>query len=278
VIVGVVFALASAVCYGVAAVLQARAARSTAHGHGVDVRFLVRLVRQLPFLGGLAMDVVGFAAQFAALRTLPVFVVQAAQASSLAITAVLAVPLLGAGLSRWQWLAVVAVCAGLAMLAGSGAAEAGGTGGAGIRLLLFALIAVLGVTGLVAARRKGRARDSILGLVAGLGFGVVALASRALETPLRPAHLVRDAAAYALAAAAAVAFLFYATALQKGHVTSVGAAVILGETLLPAVVGVLAFGDHARRGLWVVAVAAFCLVVVGALGLSRAGDPTVADP
>lgn len=274
-IVGVVFALASAVCYGVAAVLQARAARSTAHTHGVDVRFVVRLVRQMPFLGGLAMDAVGFAAQFAALRSLPVFVVQAAQASSLAITALLAVPVLGARLAGREWLAVVAVCAGLGMLATSGAAEAGGTGGTGIRVLLFALIAVLAVTGAVAARRKGNARDSVLGLVAGLGFGVVALASRAIETPIRPAHLVRDVAVYALAAAATVSFLFYTTALQQGQVTSVSAAVILGETLLPAVVGVLAFGDHARRGLWALAAVAFCLVVVGALGLSRtaAADP-----
>ena len=273
-IVGVAFALASAVCYGLAAVLQARAARATAHAHGMDMRFLVRLVGQLPFLGGLVMDAVAFSAQFAALRTLPVFVVQAAQASSLAVTALLAVPVLGARLSRRQWLAVVAVCVGLAMLAGSGAAEAGGTAGTGIRLLLFGLIAVLAVTGVMAARRAGTARDPVLGLVAGLGFGVVALASRALVPPLSPAHLVRDSAAYALAAAALVGFLFYATALQKGNVTSVSAAVILGETLLPAVVGVLAFGDHARRGLWVLAVAAFCLVVAGALGLSRAGDPT----
>lgn len=277
-IVGVVFALASAVCYGVAAVLQARAARSTPGGDGVDVRLIVRLVGQLPFLGGLVMDLVGFGAQFAALRSLPVFVVQAAQASSLAITALLAVPVLGARLAGRQWFAVVAVCVGLGMIASSGAAEAGGTGGSGIRILLFALTAVLAVTGLIAGRHKGRARDPILGLVAGLGFGVVALASRALDTPLRPMHLLRDSAAYALAAAALVAFLFYATALQKGHVTSVSAAVILGETLLPAVVGVLAFGDHARRGFLVVAVAAFCLVVLGALGLARAGDPTATEP
>src|SRR5438552_1705391 len=111
-------------------------------------------------------------------------------------------------------------------------------------------------------------------VAAGLGFGVVALAARAIEPPLRPSHLLRDVAVYALAAAAAVGFLFYATALQQGHVTSVAAAVILGETLLPAVVGVVAFGDHARRGLWVVAAVAFCLVVVGALGLSRATTAT----
>src|SRR4051794_22677638 len=111
-VIGAGTALLSAVCDGVAGVPPARAARATARAPGLDARLFLRLSRGAPFVGGLLLDAVGFAAQFAALRRLPVFVVQTAQASSLAVMAVVAVPVLGARLGARQWAAIAAVCAG----------------------------------------------------------------------------------------------------------------------------------------------------------------------
>jgi drug/metabolite transporter (DMT)-like permease len=275
-VVGVFAALMSAACYGIATVLQARAARATAGTANVDPRLLVRLAGQAPFLGGMLLDVIGFGAQFVALRWLPVFVVQAAQAASLAVTALVAVPILGARLGVWQWFAVASVSAGLAMLAGSAGAENAGAVHSEVHLMLLGLAVVLAVVGFAAGRLTGRARSPVLGLVAGLGFGVVALSARAL-TSLAPAQLIRDPASYALAAAGAVAFLLYATALQGGTVTATMAAVILGETLLPAVIGVALLGDHTRPGFALIAATGFTLVLAGALGLARS-TPTHPQP
>jgi hypothetical protein len=91
-----------------------------------------------------------------------------------------------------------------------------------------------------------------------LGFGVVSLSVRAF-TSLAPGHLVRDPATYALAAGGTLAFLFYATALQRGAVTATMAAVVLGETLLPALIGVAVLGDRTRAGFAPVAVAGFAV-------------------
>ncbi|MGR7002523.1 hypothetical protein ACU686_38405 [Yinghuangia aomiensis] len=118
-VVSLVAAAVAAVCYGVATVLQALGTRRTeaaGPAAGLDPRLLVRVFKTWPFLAGTALDLVGFAAQLVALAELPVFAVEAAQAANLAVTAVIAVPVLGVALGRREWTAVGAVCAGLALL------------------------------------------------------------------------------------------------------------------------------------------------------------------
>ena len=72
VITGVLAAVVSALGYGIASVLQAKAARAQPDEGGVDARLLVRLARSGPFMFGVLLDAVGFAAQFVALRSLAV--------------------------------------------------------------------------------------------------------------------------------------------------------------------------------------------------------------
>jgi drug/metabolite transporter (DMT)-like permease len=262
----------SAVCYGVATVLQARGARAVPQERAVDPRLLVRALRQGPFVAGVALDVAGALAQFWALRYLPLFVAQAAQAGNLAVTAVVSVPLLRARLTAWQWSAVGTVCAGLAMLALSAGRENPAHVPVAARLGLLVSVVVLAVCGFAAGRLAQPARSVVLGLVAGLGFGAVALCARTLIS-FSPADLVRDPAAYALAGGGVTAFLFFTTGLRGGSVTAVTAAVIVAETVVPAAVGVLALGDSTRPGLVPVAGAGFGLAVAGALALARFGEP-----
>jgi drug/metabolite transporter (DMT)-like permease len=271
VILALLAALGSAVCYGVASVLQALGARATARsGAG-----LVRVLRQAPFVVGVALDVTGFVLQALALRRLPLFVVQAAQAGNLAVTAVVAVPVLGVRLTPRQWAAVGGVTTGLALLALSAGAENAHPPGVGFRWGLLACALALVPLGLVTARFAGTKGDkgSGVGAVAGLGFGVTALGIRALDT----AHLVHDPALYAVVVSGVAAFLFFTVGLQRGSVTAVSAAVVVGETALPALVGVLALGDHTRTGYAPAAVAGFLLAVAGALVLSRFTEPATVD-
>ena len=102
-------------------------------------------------------------------------------------------------------------------------------------------------------------------------FGVVAIAARSLGE-LSPARLVREPAAYAVVAAGVVAFLYYTIGLQRAAVTTVTAALVIGETVLPSVVGVLVFGDGTRPGFLPVALAGFVLAVGCSLALARFGE------
>jgi drug/metabolite transporter (DMT)-like permease len=269
---GLLATLAAAVCYGVASVLQAVAARSAPTTRGVDPRLLLRLLGRPAFLGGILLDAAGFASEFMALRTMPVFLVQAAIASNLAVTALVAVPALGSRLRPREWAAIAAVCAGLAMLAVAAGGEGANPIGEDFRLALLGCVVVLAGIGFAAGRLRDPARSAVLGLVAGLAFGIVALAVRAMPS-LSPARVVRDPATYALVGGGVLAFLFFATGLQRGAVTVTTGAMVLAETVAPAAVGVLLLGDRTRPGFAPVAVAGFVVALAGTLALARFGEP-----
>lgn len=267
----------SAVCYGVASALQALAARRTPPSETVDPRLLVRVGRQAPFLAGLGLDTIGFAAQFLALRILPVFVVQAVVATSLAVTAVAAIPLLKVRLTAGQWLAVASACLGLALLGISAGPAQSQPTSILFRFGLLGCVALLALVGVAGNRMRGPARATVLGGVAGLCFGVVGLAARSI-TDLSILALLRDPATYTLIAGGVVAYQFFTIGLQRALVTAVTAAVVVGETVLPAVVGGFAFGDRPRPGLLPVAAFGFLLAIGGALALTRWGDPAAETP
>lgn len=273
---GLLCALGAACAYGVASVMQSVAARASDTGaSGVDPRLLVRVLGQWKFVLGLALDVLGFLAQIAALHVLPLFVVQAALAASLAVTAV-AARFLGISLGRREWAAIAVVCAGLALLGASAESEGSDPVGLGFRLVLIGVVVLLAAAGIAAGKAGRRVRTPALGLVAGLSFGVVAVAGRIIPS-LAPLDLLTDPATYTVAVAGGIAMLFYATALQRGSVTTSTAMMVLGETVLPSLVGVIVLGDRTRPGFALVALAGFALAVTAALALARFGEPA-ADP
>jgi drug/metabolite transporter (DMT)-like permease len=286
-----VAALVSAFCYGVASVMQAIAVRSASRRSArirdgdpaasrVDPGLLVRLLGQWRFVASLGIDLVGFVAQLVALRRLPLFAVQAVIASNVAVTAVFAAWLMRARLSGREWLAVAGVVVGVGLLGSSAGAEGATTVGPGFQIGLMVAVAGVAVAGMAAARLSGWARTSALGATAGLGYAVLAVSARILPG-FSPGQLVRSPAAYTLAAAGIVSFLMYASALEGGSVTVATAAVVLAETVPPAVVGVVFLGDTTRHGLTGLAVAGFVLAVACAVALARfgeAGDPSQAGP
>src|SRR5919199_4485434 len=90
-LLGLAGALGAALAYGVGSILQGVAARRAAGGgRDLDPRLLLRLAHQLPYVLGLGCDLAGFGLSLVALRTLPLFAVQAAVASAIGVTAVLA--------------------------------------------------------------------------------------------------------------------------------------------------------------------------------------------
>ena len=143
-LIGFLLALGCSVCYGSASVLQAHATRSVeaGSGSGVDPGLLLRAAGQWRYLAGIGLDGVGFLLQVVALRLVPIYVVAAALAASIAVTGIVSAWLLSARLSRVEWTAVGVVCVSLFVLAcaaGPGALPAGprrtglGAGGRGRR-------------------------------------------------------------------------------------------------------------------------------------------------
>ncbi|WP_046727349.1 DMT family transporter [Streptomyces humi] len=272
-----VCALAAAVCFGTATVLQAMAARAAGDGTGGEAALLLRAVRQWRYVVGLGLDGLGFVFQVLALRSLPIYAVSAALASSLAVTAVVAARLLRVRLSGVEWAAVGVVCAGLAMLGLASGPEGDRAGTTTLKWVMLGTAVAVLLLGLAGGRLSGRGRALVLGLGAGFGFGVVEVSVRLIDTLRLPA-LLTNPATYALLVGGGAAFMLLTSALQRGSVTTATAGMVIGETIGPAAVGVVWLGDRTREGLAWLAVLGFAVAVAGALALGRFGEaPDTAD-
>lgn len=264
-------ALGAAVCYGIGSVLQAVGARRTAGAAHLDPHLLVRLAGQLPFAAGILLDVAGAGLSIVALRTLPLFVVQAAIASSLGVTALVAARVFHTGLGRRERLGIAAVGTGLVVLAAASGREGVARTELSVRLGLFLTTLLVGVLAVGAGRLRGTTAATVLGALAGVGYGVANTSVRVIHD-LGPSALVTDPAAWAAVIGAVSGVLFFATALQRGAVTTATAALIAAETLLPALFGLVVLGERPRQGLEVLAACGFAITVAGAVTLSRFGE------
>ncbi len=255
--------------------LQAMATRSVdaGSGSGIDAALVVRALRQWRYLAGLALDGLGFLLQVAALRLVPIYVVAAALAASIAVTGIVSAWVLSTRLSPAEWTAVGVVCASLSVLALAAGPEHFHHAPAGLGWALLGVVAALFLVGAFAGRLGDRERGFALGLCAGSGFGVVEIAVRLLDVidPTKRAFYFNPAL-YALFAGGAAGFLLLTSALQRGSVTTTVAAMVVGETIAPALVGVIWLGDSARDGLGWVVVVGFVVAVSATLVLARFGE------
>ncbi|MUL81884.1 MULTISPECIES: hypothetical protein [unclassified Mycolicibacterium] len=276
---GVVAAMLACVSYGTASVLQAYGARSTrdpgrlSDTGGPTLRSTVSAALTPAFIAGMALDGLGFVGSLVSARLIPLFLSQTIISANLVVTALLGIAVLGVRLRSRDWLAIVTVVTSLLVLGFTAGHLGAGTGAAGLHwtLLGAGLLILGGGAGLI---RVLGARAAIpAGLIAGILYGTMAVAVRVVDgiDPLRPGVLVADPAAWTVVIAGLGGFYLFAVALQLGSVNGAAAALVVGETVVPGIIGVVLLGDTARPGLgWLVTVA-FVAAVAGAVAVAVFG-------
>ncbi len=254
-VIGLSAALVAAVLFGVAAAVQAVAARR----YGL-VSWLMGLV-------GVAY-LLGWGLHLVAIARLPLYVAQVGIAVSLVVTALIAATIVGEPLAPRHWVAIGAMVVGLAVLVLS-------SGGVGQNLFttnrtlgLYGGFAVTLVLGLAALRVPGARGGVLLGALGGIAYAGSPIATRSLVDPHMDSETIVPAVTIGLFGV--LGFWLYSRGLQRASVTAVTAPLVLLETLLPAVVGLVVFGDQVRPGWWAPAVVGFVLSTGGALVLCGA--------
>ncbi|GAB2926801.1 hypothetical protein [Streptomyces heilongjiangensis] len=280
-VAGLALALCAAVCMGTATVFQALGSRRTARADtgatdgagGARGRWgtVVAVLRGWPFLLGAGLDTAGFGAQVGALLLVPLFLVEAAVAASLAVTAVVGTFVLNLRLRRGEWTAVAVVCLGLATLAVSAGREGDGDGDAALRAAAPVAALLVVAVGWFVGGRLRRGRAVVLGAAAGFSFGLTATAVRLLPE-VSVLALPAQPAAYAVVVSGLGGYLLLVQALQSGSVTAATAAMVICETVWPGVFGVLWLGDTTRHGYTGLAAAGFAACVAGGVALARFGE------
>jgi drug/metabolite transporter (DMT)-like permease len=268
-LLGLAGAALAAVAYGTATILQALGVRRLA-GLAPAASVPARILAARLYALGLALDGLGFLASVAALRHLPLFLVESAVASSVAVTAVLAVPVLGLRLHRAEATALGVTGAGLVLLALSaetGPAHRAGNAAGWLLLASVAPTALLLVMG-TRAREAGRAAVE-LATASGFGFGIVGIAARTLQIHHPWWLTLTDPVIWALAAQGVLASGAYGLALHRGRTTTVAAITFAVETVFPAAVGLAMLGDGVRAHFAPVAALGFLSSLAGSISLAR---------
>lgn len=269
---GLLGAFIAAIAYGAGTIAQAIGVqRATAATGGVWRKALAGWLFGL----GLAFDGLGYVASFAALRDLPLFLVESATASSVAVTAVLAVVFLKQKLCRSEVIALGVVVAGLVMLASS--AEPGPAPHVPGRVGWVLLVAAVAcATAILVGRMLPRFTSVAFALISGLGFAIVGLASRLLAIPAHDVwRVLREPMAWALILGGVIAMVAYGMALDSGSATMVAAVSFSAETIVPSAIGLLFLGDHIRPGLDVLAAVGFAATLGGCLALASRAEVTI---
>jgi hypothetical protein len=159
------------------------------------------------------------------------------------------------------------------MLGFAAGPEGSGHGPPGLAWALLVIVAVVFVAGAVAGRLGERLRALVLGLGAGAGFGAVEIAVRLIDAlDPRKAVFYTNPAVYVVIVGGLAGFMLLTSALSRGSVTTAVAGMVVGETVGPALVGVVWLGDQTRPGLSWMVVTGFAIAVVATLALSRFGE------
>lgn len=265
--------LVSAVTAGLATVLQAMAVRRVPLVRGLRGSSIGTLLRSPLYLCALGLVLAGFVITAAVLQSLPVFIVQAGRASSLAVTAVLSVVLLSHRLTRLEVAALAGVGLGLAMLALCTPKGHVVDASTAVRAALLAAVVLLLAAAAIAIRLPvGRGSGVMLALVAGLAFAVPPVAARGIGS-WGPGALVADPAAWALGVSALIGLGASALALQRASVVLATCLMVAVETVLSAALGVALYGDQPAHGRWGLAAAGVAITLGSSLALARFGAP-----
>ncbi|WP_127480355.1 hypothetical protein [Nocardioides pantholopis] len=267
---GLAAALGSALVFGLAAVAQAHGVRRGQVPVDSLVRFVATSVRDPWTWAVLVAYLVGFVLHAVAIWWLPLYLAQATIAMSLPVTA-LASRRIAERLDRRAWGSVGLVSVGLVLLAaGSGSAGAVVTDRAFV-LSLWAGVVLLGLASLAGGRLGGGG----LGALAGLGYAGSAIAVRGVGTPVDGDVVL---AALAVPSFSLVAFWMYSRGMQSSAVSAATAPMIVGQTFIPAVVGVVLLGDGVRTGWEWSIVLGLLVSTLGAVRLARTQAVEPAPP
>jgi drug/metabolite transporter (DMT)-like permease len=290
--VGLICALLSALGTNLAFLLKYKGAVAAPD---VDMRHPVRsavdLFRSKWWSVGWGVAAVAFALHVAALTLAPISIGQAVLAGGLVFLAVLAERFFGFELGRRQWIGIGLVAVSLALLTLTGGG--GGKANSGYSLagmIVFEAIAV-GTGGLLVLshliERIPVQRGVLLGIAAGLGFGISDVAIKALSGDLDvgPIGLLSP---WSVVIVTAAIFSFFASArsLQIGDGVAVIAVTSVAANLSTILAGLAVFGDRLGDSALVIGVrlAAFALILIGAalipapVRASEALEASAAEP
>jgi drug/metabolite transporter (DMT)-like permease len=242
---GFALALAAACCYESGYALQALEARQAPTQEALRPSLIGHLLKRPVWVGGIALALVGWPLQIAALSQAPLTLVQPVLALGLLLLLVLGVRVLHEQVGPREILAVVLIIGSVAVFAWAAPRGVGGVDrGAGLILALAILIAVALAPYAIALLRSRRYPMLLLVASAGAADGLAAFVAKIVAQDATNGALVAVVLWAALVAAVVIVGLISeSTALQRFAATRVAPTVLVMQIVIPVVLAPLVGGE-----------------------------------
>jgi drug/metabolite transporter (DMT)-like permease len=244
----IALALVAALAFSLGTVLQQREAAKSSQAEAEKAGFLLKLARKPQWLAGIAADAVGFVAQAVALVAGRLAVVQPVLATSVVFSLPISARLEHKRVSRRELAAALAVTAGLGAFLVAGDPK-GGREDAEVHAWIISGVVAIVVCALlvVAARKRPPAmRAALLGIAAGILFGLSALLTKATVERFDDGILevIADWHLYALVVVGYASFAISQASLQTGALAAAVATQMSLDPLVSVALGVFALGER----------------------------------
>jgi drug/metabolite transporter (DMT)-like permease len=274
--VSLALAVLAALGNAAASVLQRKANREEPEGEVTGLTLLWRLVHRRAWLGGIAVLVVAFLLQAAALSTGAIATVQPILVLELPFTLLLASMVFRSRLHAREWIAIVGMSAGLAsmlyaLLPGGG--DPHHASGVSWVVGITASLAVAGIFVALGYRAEGLRRAAYLGLATGIGFGFIAALIASIGSAYSASGIggvLRAPQTYLVIGLGPGFFFLLQKALQAGRLVASQPALTLANPVVSVVFGIVVFGERVHGGIWLIlAFFGAALVIVCTILLAR---------
>ena len=249
-------AFATALCYGISAVLEDRAAKLAPVTGKSGKRAAVRVTLSIGYMVGMALSVVAWAFSLIALHRLPLFAVQAISGGSIGVVVLITWAVTHRKPSRRDVILLFVLAVALIAVAASASPSDPKPVSWVFTLCIWLGVIAVACAAVGATNVSGARGSALLGAVSGLSDGGMALCARALHHDT-VTGFITDPLAIALIPFTIIGIVAFAASLQRGAVAIALACQQAAITVIPSVIGLIVLGDKARHGFAVVTYAGF---------------------
>ena len=268
-IVAYLAALATAIFYGVSAVVEDTAANRAPEPGEVGTRSAARAALDPVYALGMALSVVAWLSSLVALHSLPLFAVQAMTASSIGVVVLITWARTGLAPTKFETVLLVGMGAGLVALAVSATNGHALQTGWLFRCNIWIGVGAVAWLAVLTSRVRGKHGSLLFGAMSGLSDSGIALCARAMRVDVHHlARLLIDPLALALIPFAVIGILCFAAALQRGAASAALACQQAVVTVVPSAIGLVVLGDRARTGFVPLTIVGFAVTVTSLLVLT----------
>ena len=276
----ILLAVAASFCTATSSVCQRLGARSE-EGAGFDLALLLRLARRPVWLLGLASMILGFVLQITALHYGALALVQPILAIELIFVFGYMAVIGSRPVKQRDWLAAVAMCAGLGLFLfasspSGGRLHAPGPLWVAAGLVSLGVVAVALSVAFGLGRRPVAAparRAAVLGAATGISWGFVAAVIKELSSHLDDGlgAIFSNWSVYALIGAGAATLLLASHSLAAGPLAASQPGFTILDPLAATLLGMFLFSEHIQTGILALAGEALglLLLVAGVTALSH---------